>query len=105
MPRTRLDQTKLNDGIAKEGAMDDKKTVTQRATERSSRCAFRPIAILVGITILIGIPSSSWLRADDTKPGPPAANSKTATSPAAEVKTLDLRIVGPDDKPVSGAKV
>jgi Carboxypeptidase regulatory-like domain len=54
--------------------------------------------------ILVAVLALSSVRADDGKSGPKSANPKAATVPEPSA-TFDLRIVGPDDKPLSDASV
>jgi uncharacterized GH25 family protein len=84
--------------------MNDKKRVTQRATAGSRRPVSPLATVLMGPVILIGLPFTLWLRADDGKEGPAAAKTKAAAAPAAPA-LFDLRIVGPDDKPIPDASV
>jgi Carboxypeptidase regulatory-like domain len=82
----------------------DKKTVIERATERSRCRASCLVAILFGMAILIGIPSTRWLRADgQTKSA--TATEKAANTTASAIRVLDLRIVGPDGQPIPEAMV
>jgi protocatechuate 3,4-dioxygenase beta subunit len=81
----------------------DHETGRQRVTKRSSRHAPRPLLTLVGTAILLAAPARPLVRADDGKSAPAAANPKETSAPA--IPTFDLRIVGPDGKPISDAKV
>jgi uncharacterized GH25 family protein len=69
----------------------------------------RPVASTLGrcswcTAIFFVVALRLLLRADDAKPGP-APRSKAASTSAQATATLDLRIVGPDGKPVPNARV
>ncbi len=55
--------------------------------------------------ILIALLSTPSLRADDGQSKPAAVTDKAAKTTTSATPVFDLRIVGPDDKPIAGAKV
>jgi hypothetical protein len=56
------------------------------------------------ICLTILVVAMPHLRAEDVRPRPPIRASRAAVSPASQVTTFDLRVVGPDGKPISRAK-
>jgi hypothetical protein len=65
-----------------------------------SKCGVTACAAMLA-TFLV-LPS---VRANGDEPVAAAAKSKTARAPEPAISVLDLRIVGPDDKPIPDAKV
>jgi protocatechuate 3,4-dioxygenase beta subunit len=86
--------------------MDHHAIVAQRTTQRPSRLASGTGSIAVCLAILIVVRPFPFARAGDGPSKPAAANPKAAGAPAPAAPALfDLRIVGPDDKPIADASV
>jgi uncharacterized GH25 family protein len=85
--------------------MDYERTDLQRESKQSSRRASRPVSSLICAAILIALPSRPSVRADDGQTKSAAATDKAADTTASATPVFELRIVGPDDKPIPGAKV
>jgi hypothetical protein len=85
--------------------MDRDLRTSERPAALPKRSASKPRTFTAYTVILVTVVAPSHLRADDVKPNPTASSSKAAVAPAQSIATFDLRIVGPDGKPIPDAQV
>jgi uncharacterized GH25 family protein len=84
--------------------MNDKFNKHQPRPAASPQAVNSKCGVTASVAMLITVLALSTVQADDGKSGPTSATPKAATAPESSA-TFDLRIVGPDDKPLADASV